>query len=305
MAVQHAPALLVDAAREALDALEQTITAATFELEQRHADVFADFRSRLEALFLRHSILPKPEPAEPGDAPKAIVPRWNPLTARRGGMLDAVKQLFAELMVQLGQADTEQFSSAFDDMAEQGFDRSLWQMALAGLDTGPYVEAEPEDWSERLLDDTLNGQNWQDRLGVWGDVTTDKVSRWVGSSILGGLSLSDTLDGFSRMAVGHTQRIAGLFDNEAFRAFSLAGLVAMTLVANDHPLDTLWVARTMPGGQLDLKVCPICAAKHLTVTRDRPVDDSHPGCRCIKVQVPEDFVPTPQSFESFQARNSE
>jgi FAD/FMN-containing dehydrogenase len=60
------------------------------------------------------------------------------------------------------------------------------------------------------------------------------------------------------------------------------------------------LARTLPDGRLDPLVCPVCAAKHMTVTSDRPVDHSHPGCRCIKVPMPRNFTPVaPLSFESF------
>jgi len=302
-AIAEPPALLIDAARDALDALQQTIQARTLDLQARHEALFASFRQRLEAAFASYSLLPEPEPFEPDTAPPPLVRRWDPLAVRKDGLLEETKQLFADLLGELEQADTEMFDAAFDQIAEEGFDRGLWQMALAGIDTDPYESEEPPDWGDLLADDTYNGMNWEDRLGVWGGITSDKVNRLLGASMLSGASGPDTLAGFSRLTLAHTQHISGLFGNEAMRTFAFAGLFAAALVGNDHELRTIWVCRTGPGGQLDPKVCPICAEKHLRVTNERPVDDSHPGCRCQKVRVPEDYVPTPQSFESFQARN--
>lgn len=290
------PQLLVDAAREGLDALEQDVNDQLWSLQNRHTEVFADFRRRLEALFYSYSLLPIPEETEPGAEPVAPVPQWDSVKVRQANLQSDLKQLFADLMVALGQEDQQQFADALDAAADDGFDRSLWQLSLAGLDIDPYTNEGPDDWADLLLSNDVNGQNWAQRLAAWGAVTTDKGSRWMQASMLGGSSLSDTLDGLSRIALGHTQRVAGLFGNEAFRAFVFAGGMAVALAAADTEMQEVWVTRQ------DAKVCPICAAKHLTVTTERPVDDSHPGCRCIKVQVPADYVPTPQSFESFRGR---
>lgn len=308
MATQTAdpPPLLVDAARDALDDLERAIADRSVELERRHADLFAAFRSSLEALFVGYSLFPTPQPWTPEEGPPNLSPTWNPLRVRQAGLLVEVTQLFRDLMEQLEQADTELFTDMLQEAAENGYDRGLYQLALAGLTLPDDVDdQEPDDWDPLIRDQDINGMDWSDRLGVWGAVTTDKVGRWTRASMLGGRPLQDTLDGFNRLAVGHTQHVLGLFSNEAYRAFALAGVIAAGIVAQTSgaQLREAWVCRTMPGGALDWKVCPVCAAKHMTVTDELPIRDSHPGCRCIKVQVPDDYVPTPQSFESFQARN--
>ena len=111
------------------------------------------------------------------------------------------------------------------------------------------------------------------------------------ASIVGGHSLDDTLAGLNRITDSFTGRVQGLVENEMVRAFDTGGDIALQAVGDDHAVTEVWVTRA------DRLVCGICAPRHMKVTALQPITDSHPGCRCRKVPVPDDFTYTDVDYD--------
>lgn len=302
--MRDVPALLRDAARETLQELQALSAAHTYETAQTHAELFRRYRDELQELFLLASVLPEPEPVED---PEDLVPirrRWDGVRFRQEGRdtLDS----FAALLDALRSSQIEDFTRTLTQAADDGYDRQLWMLALGGLDTGELLDSaptSPEAWEELLRSDGFNGMDWEDRLATWTRLTQEKGQKWIQAAATSGFTWEDTLAGFDPITRAHTQHVAGLIDNEVHRAFSYGA--GLALLASRRELEAeiaeLWLARMDVTGEPEPRVCPVCRKKHMTVTTDRPVDDSHPGCRCIKVPVPLNFTPVaPLSFESFR-----
>jgi hypothetical protein len=301
--VPDVPALLEDAARDTLDALQQLIGARSQELADAHADAFSQYRRELEAAFLAYSLLPEAQPFDPDDPPPVLRRQWNALAFKQSGRDQETFESFQALLDTLRDIDTEEFQATLAEAADDGYARELWMLALGGVEeAASLLDLTPEDWEVTILDAGFDDVDWEQRLGTWVNVTQDKMRRWLTATTIGAAVWADTTDGFDGLASQFTQRVTGLLGNEIFRAFSLGALVALATAERELGIDpaSVWLCRTTADGTPDPLVCPICRPLHLTVTDKRPIDDTHPGCRCIKVPVAQPFAATaPLPYESF------
>lgn len=291
------PALLLDGARDVIEDLTRAIENREHDLASVYLEVFTRYREELQLAFLQHSLVPEPTPTEPGEEPQPIRRQWAGMAVSRATVLQPLLDSFQALLDALYEQSTDIFDEMLAATAEDGFERELWFLAEAGLDVDPYWDAMPEDWSALVEADTLGGVGWDARLLMWNALTAQKVRRWLSATTLSGATWEDTLMGLSALTNEHTDHVLGLLESEVFRAFAMGSAVALLAAERDHGrIRELWISRLLWG---DLSVCSICKAKHLTITADRPIHDSHPGCRCIKVPFPDGFSATPVPYTTF------
>lgn len=306
--MHEVPALLRDAAREALDALQQVIGAESRELAGAHLDAFRQYRRDLEAAFLAYSILPDPKPFDPAHSIPLLTRQWNGRAFQQSGRAAETLDAFQGLLDTLRDVDTESFESLLDDAATDGYERALWMLSLGGVEeAADLLDLTPDDWAVTIRDAGFDETDWDTRLTAWTNDTGEKVRRWLTASSVGGLGWDESADLFDGLTRQHTNRITGLFGNEMLRAFNVGALVALGLAERQLGIEvpSIWVCRTTVDGTLDPLVCPICAPLHLTVTTRLPIDHSHPGCRCLKVPLTAGYVPSPIAFTSFVSQEQE
>ena len=286
------PAHLRDAARETLEALEQLMQVRGRALANHHADTFEQYRNELEAAFLRYSEIPTPAPFDPRETPPTFQRQWNPIAFRRQGQAEVLES-FAAMMDVLREVDADDFRETLDDAADEGYARELWMLQLAGIDTEALADFGPDDWEATLRDNAVDQQDWESRLAVWNGSTTNKMRRWLVALAVAGGAWGDTVGGYARLMQQHTGRVSGLFSNETFRAFTTGAMVGLASASRmlGTEIPEVWLCRSDATGRPDPLVCPVCKPLHMTVTTLRPIDDTHPGCRCIKVPLPANTVP--------------
>jgi hypothetical protein len=291
--VPDLPDLLRDAARDTLEALQQLMLVRGQALADHHADTFEQYRRDLEAAFFAYSELPEPATFDPRDPPPVIERQWNPLAFHRQGQAETLES-FAAMMDVLREVDADDFRETLDEAADEGYARELWMLSLAGMDTEGLVDFVPDDWEATLRDGSVEGQDWESRLQTWNATTTDKMRRWLTATALAGGVWAATREGYTRLMQQHTGRVAGLFANETFRAFTAGAMVGLETARRELGvvIGEIWLCRTDASGRPDPLVCPVCKPLHMTVTTLRPIDDTHPGCRCLKVPVPAEYRPT-------------
>jgi len=292
------PPLLEQAAADARDALTDLINSREVETARVHAELFRQYRDELERAFAAYMLV-----ATPGGQPRPA-PVWDGLRLRQDGREAELVESFRALIDAMREVDTDAFTDMLSEAADDGFDRALYMMALGGLDTAELLDRLPDDWETTLRDAGYDEVDWEQRLGFWGTDTSEKLRRWLTGTAVAGLPLTDTVNGYAAITSGHTGHVEGLLGNELARAFGIGALLAMTLAREtfgDDAFVEVWLAKTDASGRPDPLVCPVCAALHMTVTTKQPVDDTHPGCRCVRVPVPANFTPVPGlSFESFR-----
>lgn len=131
----------------------------------------------------------------------------------------------------------------------------------------------------------------------------DRARRWAGdvrlkhrtglrSLIASEATLPATMEWFDGIAAFLNQRVSSLAVNEIHRAFELGQSAAMAQFTN-LIIGEVWVTRN------DLTVCPFCRSLHMTVTTLKPIEDSHPGCRCFKIPLLDGAGSRPVDFDLF------
>jgi hypothetical protein len=286
------PPPLSEGAMEALAALEAYATTSLADLSEWHKEMFREYEDELAGYFRRYS-----RPGRSLDPDKTPDDVWA-VEAVQGQVLGDLATSFAELSEALYVEDVEAMEEWLDDAMVEGHQRELWLLAMGGIDIDPYVESLSDDEEERtllLLALGVAGLSWATRLGQWRDRVTLDAVQWMHASIVGGQSLDDTLTGLNRITDSFTGRVQGLAENEMVRAFDTGGNIALEAVEGDHAVTEVWVTRN------DRLVCGICGPRHMKVTALQPIRDSHPGCRCRKVPVPEDYTHTDVDYDDLFA----
>lgn len=282
------PEPLSDGAREALKVLEQYTQTELADLDEWHKDLFREYRDELELYFMQYS---ESRGLDEEGRPRPAVWGFGAVQARVG---DLLTQSFAELSDALYNEDVAAMDDGLDDAMVEGSQRELWLLATGGVDIDPYRDALPSrkhDRSLLLLGLGVLGMNWMARRARWRDDSVGRVSQWVRASVAGGRTLSDTLQGYDNLTEQFTGRVKGLYADELKRSFDVGVDVTLTAARKDHAIAEIWLTRD------DRLVCPICAALHKKVTPLQPITDSHPGCRCEKVPVPENYRKTDVGYD--------
>lgn len=272
----------------ALAALEQYTKTSLADLDQWHREMFLQYRDELAEYFRRYSA-----PGRRLDPDKDPPDVWS-IAAVQDRVPADLAESFADLSAALFDADVEAMEEWLDDAMVEGHQRELWLLALSGIDITPYLDSLPEDAEDRsslLLAAGIFGASWLARRASWRDDVIQRVTQWVRSSIIGGRTLDETTTGLDRITDGFTDRVGGLVENEMVRAHDSGGDLALDAAKQDHDIAEVWVTRA------DRLVCGICKPRHMKVTTLKPIADSHPGCRCRKVPVPDDFDYTDVAYD--------
>lgn len=216
-----------------------------------------------------------------------FVNTWDLPTAKLAGTLDALAAVGHTSLSDLGDDLEDEFTDQLQDGETDGWRLMLWDLRQQGLiDDEDLADAEAptEDGTNLwMLLAGIGGLSILDRLrGHIGD-TQGRTLRTLRMAMGRGMTLTETqglfetlgeqmVDRFDLLATAELQRVWGKGQRAALAQMfgdDLAGIVQ----------GEIWVSRR------DGLVCPICQPLDGLVTSLQPVDDSHPGCRCIKVPL--------------------
>lgn len=223
-----------------------------------------DFRRDLENYFLQHFVLgvvrPKPTFLD--------TPGLDELTTSFDTIVDAVEDNIEEDL-------DERLADEYDE----SYWFALWELRTWGID----VEEAPPPPDRKgilalILAAGIAGLNHRDRLRTWGQTYRQKFREWVSSSARIGRDYDDIMSGVDRVFDAWRGRVTALAGDELHRAH-LGGTRAAWGVVPNAIVGEVWLTREDP------LVCPLCREKHLSITNDQPIEDSHPACRCIKVPI--------------------
>jgi len=261
------------------------------KLDDEFERPFEMFQKELDRYFAQFFILPFP------DLSPEETPAWNTVQAASLGTVDALTQQFQDEIMDAADDALEEFDDTLAGAYAAGYEQGLWALFLGGVDGA--LDEEPideEDALEALLAAQINGLDYRDRVGAWAGVATQKVNGALRYAVATEQPFPETLSRLGGIAATVKAGLAGLGSNELFWALALGAAAAY----NRFDEAEVWV--TMD----DEKVCPICWPKHLTVTTDQPIRDSHPNCRCEK--LPQSMVQgrarTYVPYSVFQARRT-
>lgn len=266
------PELLKRSAEEKRRRLLAREFRATRDVRDYFENLVPDLRTEVQDYFLKFFVL--------GVALDAMVtPSWDQVSARRLHTVEQLTADFEALVAEIEAAVEDDLDEQLADAYEEGYMLGLWDLSLGGVD--PDDMPDPPTHDEilaLLLGGAVAGLGYDQRLRTWGDVYAGKYQQWIRASVAGGRTLEDTLTGFDGIASAYAGRVEGLAGDELTRAFTLGSTTAWGSVPG-AVRGEVWLTREDP------LVCPLCAAKHLTITRDQPVIDSHPSCWCIKAPI--------------------
>lgn len=273
---------------ERIRAFERREGSLVGQLHDRFGRYFESFNRELERYFLQFFVRPYPD--QPGDEP----PRWRLADAGTLGSLDALNEEFQSGLEDAAQAAAEDLDQELQDAYIDGYEQALWALYVGGEDDAIDADVlDDNDVEAALLASGVNGLNYRGRLGGWVGVGESQVNQLLAQGITTQQPFAATAANISRANQGILGRILALGSNELF----LAGALGAALAMQKFGAAEVWVT------QEDEKVCPICAPKHLTVTTEQPIIDSHPACRCYK--IPEALAGARGrgiSYSQFQAR---
>lgn len=276
------------------------------KIRRLYEDLLFPWREDLERVFFKAVVVPVGAEG---------APRWEPVKARQEA-IPAAEQKYVEVDHALRVASETLLEEELVETFKDGYLWGVWEMVAAGV----IDEAEAELLQDELLDGTevedltiprppddeainqmllvvgFGGLAYLDRMARWRQIYEAKLRRWLDASAAGGLTFIDTTEGVDRILDGLRARLVSLGQNEAHRAFTRGNTVAWRAVAPDRIVGEVWMTREDP------LVCVTCQAKHLTVTEDQPILDSHPSCRCVKVPIVLDADGQPVDWEAFLRR---
>jgi hypothetical protein len=212
---------------------------------------------------------------------------WDPVTARVQGLDRALPAAAIPLWQDVEADIVDASEEAVDDAYREGFLLILWDLYRRGAvsldqleDVAVPDEADTIDWLDAAA---LGGLGLAARVGRWAGLGAARTSLAIRSAIGRELSLNDTGMMVETLADQIGGRLAILAGSEMNRAFFDGQLLALQRMFGDEIDDyiegSLWLSR------MDGRVCQLCAVLHGTITDLKPIEDSHPGCRCRKVPI--------------------
>lgn len=290
------PHVIQLAVAEMVEALRREEIDLRQHLLDYHDPLFVAFQDELRRWFLAHYRV-QPDPVHP-DRQQQV---WDALAAQRDETLQAMEQAITDLFDAAAEEDADLFAEELDAALMDGALRELWLLTLQ--DEAEELE-EDEAWADAVLEELpdvegrrsllllagVAGVSWLDRLTRWHHESRQQLHQWVRASVLSGQTLQETVAGVAHIRSGFDGHVQGLLANEVHLAFGLGSAMAASAAQRSgRPLELLWVARTDGRGEPDALVCPVCRELHMTVVSVngvvtmRPVEDSHPACRCVLV----------------------
>lgn len=270
------PRLLLQAAAEQIAELRDADANLSGTVRDLYRELFTEFRSELELWFL-------------GDLRDQTRPTRRDPTESIEYWTTELRDLIAAATPEMEDLLDETLTDAY----EESHDRALWMLALGGVELEE--PSDPGDFDAiklALIAGGVAGIGYPARLRVWNQEFTSRWDRMLKASVVGGWAGDETLTMFDALASSFAGHVEGLATNELHRAGGL-GAAAATQPYRDQLVGEVWLTRQDDG------VCPRCRAKHLTITTEQPITNSHPGCRCIKVPIPLNLHQQPIDYVAF------
>lgn len=279
---EELPALTLLVAAEKARELQQREETFSSSVRGFYAELFPEFRNEVRSIMLENF------PVEPGKK----LPNWDLLKARQRDLQREVAKSFSELLDVL----TSEVATIFDDELvsgyEEGYNRGLWELYQGGVDVEPDDLGSADDVAVILAASGFGGVGYRQRLKNWGSFFKSKFNRWIRVAVAMEQDLEQTLEGVDQITNAVRHRGETLAVSELHRAFNQGSRRAY----EDH-VDSIagevWLTREDP------VVCSVCKGKHLTITDDQPIDDSHPACRCWKAPIFLDYQGRPIDYVGF------
>lgn len=215
---------------------------------------------------------------------------WNPVMAKA---VNADKELMAEfdvMMTALGEEMGEPLEEDMEDAAEEGELLGLWGMEMGGINTVEYITA--KDLAVYLSALAIGGTSTLERFGMWAAKFRSQWRRLLLTEIAALQTLQDTYSTFELASESFVNNVISFVRDEIFWNL-MNGEQKATDAFGGLLRGRMWYTRE------DERVCPQCWKLHGTITRLRPIRDTHPRCRCQTFMVPKEYRPQFRQFHAF------
>lgn len=239
---------------------------------------------------------------------RAFINRWDLPTAVATKTLPALDAAVTDTMLEVSGDLAPLVLDSVQDARDDGFFLTLWDLYKNGVVGDEVFDTEgldDEDFTAWVAASAIGGLTLGQRVYRWLTDAPAQLRNGLRATIAAEGTLNDTgmlidttgeklVDRVTLLGASEQQR--GFYDGQQ-RALrdALGPALYRSLYLGD-----LWLTRK------DGKVCLICATLHGKLTTLEPVDDSHPGCRCVKVPLLRwdelgDRVARPIDYDEFLA----
>jgi hypothetical protein len=217
-----------------------------------------------------------------------FVNRWDLGDAHRNGVIQDLSSDAHESLAAAADDVTDDMQSVMVDAYQDGYAMAAFDMYRGGLATADQLEEQLDPPTPEHV------HHWGRNAAIAGVALAARIRRWMGDTTVRnrlvlnaaagqGSTLPETQLQIETLGEQLANRLGTLGTAELQRAFYAGQRLALTQLFGDVVpaalQGDLWLTRR------DNKVCPICWALHGTITTLEPVDDTHPGCRCVKVPL--------------------
>lgn len=239
-----------------------------------------------------------------------FINNWDLGTARVNGVDTELRQTNSQLLDTLEQDLETELTERVQETYRDGYLMVLWDLYRSGaIDETDLEDTElpdEQDFNLFLSASVIAGITMAGRLRRWINDAKLRMSSGLMTALGREMTLNDSLFMFETLGDQSVSRFQLLGQAELQRAFGWGQREALSDMFGEDTYQSLvageiWLTRR------DFRVCQLCASLDGQFTSLIPVDDTHPGCRCVKVPVLDyDLVGSidyaPISLEQFKGR---
>lgn len=257
--------------------------AAGERINRFYRDLSQGYKQTLESAFFRYFVYPLDSQ-----------PHWDAVSALRSDVTGTLDEAFQSATDDVLEATDETADEELEESYLQGWYFGLWDVYQAGTDVNGTEPPESAAIGLSMAAAAIGGLSVLDRARRWIDESRAKHSTGIRGIIQNEATLPDTIMWFDGISSVLNNRVSGLVVNEMHRMFERGQADAVALFGG-LVIGDVWVTRD------DARVCPRCAELHMTITTLRPIEDTHPSCRCFKIPLLEGAGTRPVDFEFFMS----
>ena len=217
---------------------------------------------------------------------------WNPVMAKA---VDADKELMAQfdkMLEGLGEEIAPDLEEEALDAAEEGELLGLWGLEIGGIDTSAYELLPTKDLVVYLAAAAIGGIGIRQRFGNWLGRYRSQWRRILMAEIAALHTLQDTYSTFELATDSFINNVISYVRDELFWSLLNGEDLAQSSYGGLLKGE-MWYTRE------DERVCPQCWKLHGTITRLRPIRDTHPRCRCQTFPIPKEYFPVVRPYHAF------